>query len=110
MSLYAKYLLERTDVEILERDDGFATYRFMNDGKSVYLIDIFVPKDLRNQGIAAEMADLIAKKAKSEGCTEMIGSVKPSTNGSTESLKVLLAYGFKLLSSGDDFIFFRKDL
>lgn len=109
-SLYASYLNERTNDEILESQDGFATYRFINDGKSVYIIDIFTKPEVRKTGYAAALADIIVKRAKEKGCTELIGTVVPSTKGATTSLKVLLAYGMELQSAAPDLIVFRKGI
>ncbi len=110
ISLYGEYLKERTDDLIIEGESGFATYRYINDGKSVYIVDIFVTPTMRSFGLAAGMADAIAKEAKSKGCIEMLGTVVPSTKGSTSSVRVLLAYGMVLLSSSNDLIIFRKEL
>ncbi len=82
----------------------------MNDGKTVYIVDIFVEKGARGDKIASEMADQIGKEAKAKGCMTMIGSVVPSMKNSTISLKVLLGYGMVLDSASNDFIIFRKDL
>ena len=108
MSLYAEYLRERTSDEILETSRGFATYRYLD--QTVYIVDIYVVPQFRQTGEASQMADAIAKEAKEKGCVKMIGSVVPSSRGSTNSVKVLLAYGMKLASSGQDFILFEKEL
>jgi GNAT superfamily N-acetyltransferase len=110
VSLYAKYLTERTNDRILETGHGFATYRILPDQKAVYIVDIFVDADFRKAGTASQMADEIAKIAKKEGFTKMLGSVVPSTKGSTDSLRVLLAYGMRLQSSANDFIIFEKEI
>lgn len=110
MSLYADYLTERTDDLIIENENGFATYRYLNEGRSVYVIDIYTIPEKRKEGAASWLADLIAIEAKSRGCTEMLGSVAPDTHGSTVSLKVLLAYGFQLQSSVSNAIILRKEL
>lgn len=110
MSLYAKYLTERTNDRILEINHGFATYRILPEQKAVYIVDIFVDSDFRKAGTASQMADEIAKIAKKEGCTKMLGSVVPSTKNSTASLKVLLAYGMSLQWSAQDFIVFEKEI
>lgn len=110
MSLYSEYLKERTTDEIIESGSGFATYRYINGGKSVYIIDIFTSPGLRQRGIASDLANSIAAMAKEKGCTEMIGSIVPSAKGSTAGLKVLLAYGMTLQSAGPDYIFMRKDI
>lgn len=110
MSLYADYLTERTNDKIIECPSGFVTYRYINDGKSVYIIDIYTVAEERKRGAAGILADLVAKEASEKGCTEMLGTVVPSTKGSTTSLKVLLGYGFELQSAGNDLLIFRKDL
>lgn len=110
MSLYGEYLKERTNDEIIEMLSGFATYRYVEGGKTVYIVDIYTCPESRGEGYAGAMADKIAALAKEKGCTSMLGSVVPSAKGSTTSLRVLLAYGMRLDSAGSDFIFLRKDI
>jgi len=105
---YGKYIKERTGKNILEKPYGFATYLF--EGDYVYIEDIYVDKEARNNTKASHMADEIAEIAKSKGVNKMLGSVCPSTAGATESLKVLLGYGFKLLSSEPNMIYFIKEI
>lgn len=107
-SLYGQYIKERLDKNILEDKHGFATYYF--DGAYCYIEDIFVVEEKRTCGVAAQLADKITEIAKQKNCLALIGSVKPSANGSTTSVKVLLAYGFKLFKAQEDFVWFKKDL
>ena len=109
MSLYGDYLRERTFDEIIETEKGFATYRFMDDS-CVYIIDIYVKPEFRKSGAASDIADTIVEIAKKRGCYKLMGSVVPSTKGSTTSLKVLLGYGMSLESSSNDFIIFSKEI
>ncbi len=110
MSLYADYLTERTTDHIIEGPSGFVTYRYMNEGRTVYVMDIYTAPGVRKTGQASVLADLVAEEAKSKGATEMLGTVVPSTKGSTASTKVLFAYGMTLLSASNDLIVFRKDI
>ena len=110
MSLYGQYIIERTADNILEDPYGFATYRYINDGRSVYIVDLYVIPEGRQTGRAAHMADRIVEAAKARGCTELLGTVVPSTKNSTTSLKVLIGYGMTLLSAATDLIVFRKDI
>lgn len=107
-SLYAEYIQEREGKFILENEKGFATYLFVNDG--CYIEDIYVAKDHRKYGQAAEFADKIAKIAKEKGYNKLYGTVAPGSNGATESLKVLLAYGFSLQSANPQLIVFVKEI
>ena len=109
MSLYGSYIKEREDKEIIEDSRGFATYQFL-DYDRCYIESIYVQPDFRNTNLASEMADKIAIIAKERGCTKLVGSVSPTANGATASLKVLLAYGFQLESSSNNLIVFVKDL
>lgn len=110
MSLYAKYLTERTSDRILETEHGFATYRMLPDQKAVYIVDLYVDSDFRKSGVASQMADQIVEIAKKEEFTKLLGSVIPSNKNSTDSLSVLLAYGMKLQSSANDFILFEREI
>ncbi len=67
MSLYAEYLKERTYDEIIETDEGFATYRVIEEGKAVYIVDIYVTPEARKAGLASKLADQIAEIANSRG-------------------------------------------
>lgn len=107
-SLYAQYMKERVDCYIEENEKGFASYKFFDD--ACYIEDIFVLPEFRKTNVASEIADNITKVAKEKGCNWLLGSVVPSSNGSTTSMKVLLAYGFQLLSAKENFIWFRKRL
>lgn len=109
MSMYAEYIKERLDHDIIETDCGFATYRF-TDEQTCYLMDIYMKTDYRNQGVARDLANMVVEIAKKRGCTKMIGSVVPSAKGSNTSLHVLLAYGMTLDSCTNDFILFRKEI
>lgn len=108
MSLFRDYILERGGKEIIESEKGFATYYYINDG--CYIEEIFVKPEFRKSGEASKLANEISEIAKSKGCSNLYGTVCPSANGSTNSLKVLLAYGFKLDSSINNLIVMKKEL
>ncbi len=109
-SQYAKYLIERTSDRIIENEYGFATYRFVNDNKTVYIIDIYVEPAYRNQKKASELADKVVEIAKAAGCNQLIGTVVPSAKGSTASLKVLLGYQMTLNNAANDIVVFGKEI
>ncbi len=110
MSLYADYLHEKTDDEIYESDVGFASYRFLNDFKTVYIVDIYIVPKFRNSGAASVMADHIVELAKAKGAIELLGTVMCTNKKSTQSLQVLIGYGMTLKSAANDVIIFRKDI
>lgn len=108
MEQLAKYLCEREGVQSLIRENCFATY--IINGDECYIRDIWVEREFRKSGLASKIADEIVKIAEVTGCKYLTGSVMPSAKNSTESIKVLLAYGFKLHSSVVNGIIFRKEL
>ena len=107
-SNYALYIKEREGKEIIEDSKGFATFTINED--NCYIVDIFVKEEYRQENIASKYADEITMIAKENGCKYLTGSVCPKAHGSDTSLKVLLAYGFKLESSVNNFIYFRKEI
>lgn len=113
MKMYKEYLEELHEGKSLIKSDwGFASYwiRQTEHGKECYIEDIYIKKEKRKLKEASELANLITKKAIEENCNFLTGSVVPSANNSTISLKVLLGYGFKLWCSDNNIIWFRKNL
>lgn len=113
MNLYKQYIEETTDTQMLETEYGFATYTTMfNEGGyfDCYIEDIYVIPEARKTHKASAMADEIAKAALKQGCHRLLGSINLKINDPTRSMKVLLAYGFKVLNAGEGFIWFEKKL
>jgi len=108
MHRLAAYLKEREGFDCISRDEGFADYRI--GGDECYIRSIFVFPDYRKKGIAADMANDIARIAIAKGCKYLTGSVDTSAKGAHESVLVLFAYGFKTHAAVNGGIFFRKEL
>lgn len=109
MSLYADYLKERTNDYIIEDDNGFVTYRYLNKDQC-YIVDIYVRPEMRKSGYATKLADQIVEIAKKQGCNEILGSVVPSTMNCNINILVLLGYGMQICDSSKDMIVFRKEI
>lgn len=109
MSMYAEYIHEKTNNLIMETEKGFATYKYL-DEQTVYILDIYVLPELRRTNAASTIGDNIVEIAKAKGCNRLLGSIVPSNKGSTESLKFLLAYGFRIESASNDFVVFKKEI
>ncbi len=110
MSFYADYLKEKTADMIVETEQGFATYRYINEGKTVYIVDIYVIPEARGKHVASDLALKICDEAKSAGCMDLLGTVVPSNKNSTASVDVLRSFGMDLQSASNDLIVFRKVL
>ena len=109
MKLYADYIKERENVELVQDEHGFATYKILEDN-SYYIVDIFVEKDHRKGKIASQLADLIVTIAQANGASKLIGSICLNVEGVTESMKVLLAYGFKFSHANGTMLYFTKHI
>ena len=108
MGMFASYLNERENVELVETDKGFAIYAIT--GSECYLRDIYVKPEYRKTGVASSIADIVCDRAKSMGCKMLTGSVCPTTRGADASLRVLQGYGMRLHSASTNLIVFVKDL
>ena len=108
--MYGDYILEKAGDGIIENERGFVTYRFLPDGKSVYILDVYIKPEFRRSGAMSAFGDEVVGIAKQRGCTELIGTVVPSLAGSTISLMALVSYGMKLHASFNDQIVFKKEI
>lgn len=108
MSHWKEYKKERENAIVIEDEYGFVVAKELED--YMYIEDIFVVKEKRQSKIAFSYADKITELAKEKGYTKLLGSVDPKANGSTVSLKVILAYGFKLYQMDNNLIYFIKEI
>lgn len=109
MSMYADYIKEREGFETIEVENGFATYKRLNEDE-FYLRDIFVENEHRVNGIAKILSGSVAKIAKEAGATKLIGSVHLRGNGVEVSLLAVMGDGFKFSHSVDSMLYFVKDI
>jgi GNAT superfamily N-acetyltransferase len=108
MSHFGEYVKETLGREIVECSYGFATYSIA--APEVYIEDIYVVPEMRKNGSASKLADEIKKRALALGCTYMVGTVNMLAKNPTTSLKVLLAYGFKLERVLQNIIILKMEL
>lgn len=109
MSLFADYIKERLNKDIIETDQGFATF-YYPDATTVYLEDLYVIPSARRSGLARSLTDQVVQIAKDKGCIRLLGTVTPSANGATESLKAFLAYGMQVDSTTPTYILLSKSI
>lgn len=112
MKMYRDYLKERLGDELLEREEGFATYRFTAElgFPAVYIVDIYVRPDFRKTKVASEMADQIVAIARTRNFSRLIGSVSFESKNQTDSIKVLLGYGMEFYKAVPGGLFFKKEI
>ena len=107
-SHFANYKEERENANVIEDEYGFIVYKFENE--YVYIEDLYVVPEKRKSLIASSYADKVVDIAKKEGYNRLLGSVSPQDPNATANLKVLLGYGFRLLSCKEEIIYFIKEI
>lgn len=108
MSLLKDYFEETESRSIIERDYGFVTYVIKD--KECYVEDVFIKKDSRGKGLSKDLEKLVVEQAIKHNCEVITGSVIPSYSTSTESMKMMLAMGYKIFKSENNFIGLYKEL
>lgn len=106
--MYLDYVSEREGFQGIENEHGFATFIVSKD--ECYLRDMYVRPESRHQGHGQHLLMQVEGIAAEQDAKFLTTSVRPSTAGSTRSIRVILDAGFELLSSTQDAIFFKKEL
>lgn len=106
--MWKSYLKEREGSEVLELEHGFAVIRQLND--CLYLQDIYVKPEHRGTGYGRKILEIVEATAKEMGYKFVLGSCSPKAEGSTVSLKAILACGFELYDCDRDIIYLKKAL
>ena len=94
MSLYGRYLKERSNTDIIEFDYGFASYKYLPSGY-VYILDMYVLPENRRSKYAYKLADMICEMAIEKGYNHLLVSADNRKNGYEVSIKVFEGYGMK---------------
>lgn len=109
LSLYAQYIKEREDKEVIESDEGFATYKIFSNGEC-YLQDLYVIPEKRKSGLAIEMTNKVVEIAKEHGCHTLVGSVCSEDKSATKNMKIFLTYGMQIHKIIGNMIFLNKKI
>lgn len=116
MSHQAHYVLEREGFETLEAKEGFVIYKI--NGPECYIRDIYIAPDFRSTGAGKRLADRVSEIAKERGCNTLVGTVVPLIGDdptkarafATESMRMQIAYGFKIHSCNVNEIVLSKEI
>jgi hypothetical protein len=108
VSLYAKYIKEREDFEIIEDEKGFVTF-FFNES-SVFVRDLYIAEEHRGFEVLLDLSNRLETLVQERGFKLLIGQVVPSMKGATRSMKALLKLGYEIHSSDNEKIVMVKEL
>lgn len=101
MELYAQYIKEREDFDMIYDENFFITYKKYED-ETVFVADMFSSKEVRGLGLMVEFCNKFTSSLKEEGYKVVYGQTDESTNGWEYSDKLLRKYGFKYMGKDPD--------
>lgn len=107
-SHFGHYIQERLGKHIIENRYGFVTY--MIEADYIYIEDVYVDKGYRRSSKGTNLLDEVAEIALKNGIKKLLTTVAPTALGSTDSIKAVLGYGFELLNSDQNVIYFTKKI
>ena len=97
MKLYAEYIKEREDRDIVYDDHCFLTYRI--DDEDVIVFDIYSDKEVRGSGYMLEFCNKFYDDMREIGIKSAFGMTDTRTNGWQRSEELLLKYGFVFIGN-----------
>ena len=107
-SLYSLYLAEKEDKETLEIENkGFVTYKVIN--KTCHICVIYVKPLERDAMVARDLMKSVIEKVKGR-CNALTATCFTKQNNTTNTLKILLHYGFEVVGTMNDEILLYKDI
>jgi len=108
MSNYADYIKEREGSRTIEDEHGFLTFKILED--CVFIQDLYIRPESRRMLYASEYADHVTSLAKELGHDKIVTSVDLNALNANQSLKVIMAYGFKLYYLEANEIYLFKEI
>ena len=96
-TLYAKYIKERENAQVLENESGFITYKFIND--ECFICDVFVDPKARKKGVISELVDALAAIAEQEQATHLSANIYLNDPGANRTLSAALKIGFEVVGA-----------
>lgn len=107
--MYLEYVKERLGKHYYETEFGFVIYSWYLDN-AIYIEELYIKPKHRLEGFGTLMVDEVCEIAITAGKKYLVGSVCPTANGSTASMKALLAYKMQLWRIEGDLIYLSKEL
>lgn len=105
MNLYAEYIKERENLEIIKHEKGFLTYRVEDD--HLFISDLYITPSARGTGVARELSDRAYEIAKKD---KVLCAVCTDANGWKESFRFIQHMGYKPLQQVHNMIYLIKEL
>ena len=108
MNLYAEYIEEREDAKLYHDEDGFFTYKLLND--AFFVKDLYVRKEKRREGIGNKYAKKIEELAKKHDCLVIFCTVCVEANNWEVSKEYIESNDYSYVNKVDTMIYFKKEI
>jgi len=107
-SLHALYLLERENIETVENEKYFFTYRMVED--EFHIITVFIHPKFRSSKVSDDLQLHIQTEAKIKGAKQFFGFLWQNVEGNSRSLAYQVKHGMRLHSWDNEKIVFCKEV
>lgn len=93
MNLYAEYLKEREDKELLYTNDYFVVYEILKN--YIYLQDMYIRPEKRGNRLSKKLLEDVCNIGKNNSCNQIITSACLKANNFDKSFYIIKSYGFE---------------
>ena len=107
-TLYAQYISEREDALVLENENGFLTYKIMN--QECLVINMFIKPALRKKGEGRFLVSELSDIARAKGCLYITANIYLNDGGATKTLISALMAGFGISAADRGTITIYKNI
>lgn len=107
-TLYAKYIKQRDDREMLEDENAFVIYKIV--GEECFIVDMFVEKDSRGSSKFKSLLDSLSNIASENKCKVISANIHLIDVGATHAFRSALQFGFKLARAENGILLIVKEL
>ena len=107
-TLYAKYIKDRQDGEILENEFGFITYRIVE--KECFIMDMCIDTSKRGRGFGKILVYDLERIALEKGCDVISANVHLWDKGASNTMLAALTVGFEIAQANNNVILIIKKL
>jgi len=107
-TLYAKYIKERENFDVLETDSSFLTYKIKEN--SCFIGHAYVEKSARKKGGLRHIINDLSIIAKRNGCETITGAIDLRDSGASVTLLASLKIGFKVFQAESGVILIAKKI
>lgn len=101
MKLYAEYLKEREDIDLIYTDDCFITYKIYDDNTAA-IIDIYSNPKVRGRQVMKNMVEELIEKFKQNNIVTIFGFTDERTNGWKRSEELMIKFGFRFCGKREE--------